>query len=197
MMRWMAIGAMALAACNAYDPDLGDRPFRCGEGEKRCPDGYSCVVYGPGMELCEAESGQGSPDGGGGDFACMDDSDLEPNNDESSAVATPIPNMSSVYALLGLAICPATDLDFFAFGVDTTGKNFRVDIATDASGGELRLDILNDTGNSIRTGEPVDGDEQLLRAEVPNMPIGTYFVQVSSESGGENNYSIDMELAGP
>ena len=196
MMRWVVIAAVALAAC--YDPDLGDRPFRCGEGEKRCPDGYTCVVYGPGMELCESDSGQGSPDGGGGgDFDCLDDSDLEPNNDDSSAVATPIPNMSSVYALVGLAICPATDLDMFAFGVDTTGKNFRVDIATDASGGELRLDILNDTGTSIRTGTAVDGDEQLIRAEIPNMPPGTYFVQVSSAAGAENNYSIDMELAGP
>ena len=32
-MRAALLAAAALAACNSYDPDLGDTPFRCGTDE--------------------------------------------------------------------------------------------------------------------------------------------------------------------
>ena len=196
LFRTAALAAALVAAgCNAYDPDLGSQPFRCSDADPRCPEGYSCVVYGPGTELCEAGGGEPGTDGGG-DFACNDD-DTEPNDSPSAAFATPIPNQADTFGLVEIAVCPAGDVDVFRLGVDVSGRNLRADVTFDSAQGDLVLEILNDNETVIRTGAPVQGDAGLLRAEVPNLPPGTYFVQVSGESQVENNYSIDVELTGP
>lgn len=188
----LIIGAIVFAACNAYDPSLGDQPFRCGEGEgdSRCPDGYECVVYGPDMELCERASG-GDGDGGGG--GNCDNDELEPNDAIASASDTRIPDQQLSISLVGLSICPFEDVDLFRFVVEQSGQNLdtRIDFSSSAP---LKLEVLNSGGTTIRTGTP---DTDGAAAMVPNMPPGTYFVQVSADAGADNNYNIDITLSGP
>ena len=187
----------AIAACNAYDPNLGNQPFRCGDGEERCPDGYRCVVFSPTQELCEEEDGGDDVDGGGGNFNCDDDSSIEPNNDLASATSTPIPTQATSFSLVTLAICPADDIDVFRFGVDINGRNLRTDISFDATQTSLILEVFNDSGTTIRTGMEVGGNAGLVRAEIPNMPPGEYFVSVKSGTGLQNNYAVEIEISGP
>ena len=181
--------AVAVAGCNAYDPSLGDQPFRCGDGEDRCPDGYECVVYGPDMELCERGSSSGGPDGG--NTNCNND-ELEPNDAIASASDTRIPEQQSSISLVGLSICPSGDVDLYRFGIDQSGQN--LDARIDFMGAALELEVLESGGTTIRTGE-ADGDG--VAVAVPNMPPGTYFIQVSAGGGDANNYNIEINVSGP
>ena len=184
------------AACNSYDPNLGNQPFRCGDVDPRCPQDYTCVNYGAGQELCESSSGGSSGTDAGLSANCNDDSDLEPNNETSSATITPIPNQALIYDRSGLAICPRSDVDVFAFSTDISDRNLRTEIAFDSTLGTLRLEVLNNTGTTIRMGTVVADQPGVIRAEVPNLPIGDFFVQVSSAQS-ENNYAISLVLTGP
>ncbi len=206
-MRALALpllAAAALAACNSYDPDLGAVPFRCGTDEPRCPLGYTCVSYSADEELCErsdsgdgddgADAGASQPDGGGA-FSCADDGELEPNNGTAEATNTFIPSLHDTYKLVSLSICPDTDTDVFLFEVDVSGKNLRADVSYQADRGQLILEVLEDGGEVIRTGAAVAGMADLVRAEVPNMPQGTYYVQVRAPADTENNYTIEIALS--
>ena len=205
-MRALALpvlaAAAALAACNSYNPDLGAVPFRCGTDEPRCPLGYTCVSYSADEELCEKTGGgeegdadAGSQPDGGGDFTCADDGELEPNNNTGEATNTLIPSQHDTYKLVSLSICPDTDTDVFRFEVDVSGKNLRADLSYQAARGQLTLEVLEDGGTVIRSAEPVSGMSDLIRAEVPNMPQGTYFVQVRAPASIENNYTIEIALS--
>ena len=207
-MRALAVplllaGAALAAACNSYDPDLGAVPFRCGTDEPRCPLGYTCVSYSADEELCEKtgddEGGGGDagsqPDAGSGEFSCADDGELEPNNAREEATNTLIPSLHDTYKLVSLSICPDTDMDVFRFEVDVSGKNLRADLSYQTARGQLILEVLEDGGTVIRTAEAVSGMADLFRAEVPNMPQGTYFVQVRAPAGIENNYTIEIALS--
>lgn len=189
----LLVAALLPPACNAYDPDLGDRPFRCGESDPRCPDGYQCVVYSADMQLCE-RAGEGPLVDAA--FDCNEDA-TEPNNSAGAAFMTPIPSMSSTFGLVDIAVCPSGDVDVFRLGSDVAGKNLRADITFNPDQGELTLEILNSSETVIRTGAALQSDAQTMRAEVPNLPAGTYYVKVGGAAGVENNYSIDVELTGP
>lgn len=205
-MRFLIVLSALLVAgavaCNPYDPSLPDVPFRCGTEEPRCPEQYVCVEHAPGQQLCERENAGNVPDaGGGGDgsssFTCNDDSEIEQNDSISDPTITPIPTLDDEYELVGLAICPDTDVDVFRFSINETGKNARAEISYNAADGELLLDVLNSTGVSIRSGSPVAGDANLLRAEVANLPAGTYYAQVRAPAGVQNNYGIYIVTTGP
>ncbi len=199
---FLAMGLAALAAgCNTYNPDLGSVPFRCGTDEPRCPLGYTCVTYSEEEALCEktggdevADAGQ-QPDGGGG-FSCADDGELEPNDSREEPTDTRIPDLHDDYKLVSLSICPDTDVDVFLFMVDISGKNLRADLSYMSARGQLVLEVLNDAGDVIKTGAAVAGMADLVRAEVPNMPQGSYYVQVRAPAGIENNYTIEILLSG-
>jgi len=195
-----ALGSLA-AGCNTYNPDLGSVPFRCGTDEPRCPLGYTCVTYSADEELCEQTSGGEAPDAGsqvdgGGGFTCADDGELEPNDNMDEPTDTLIPTQHDNYKLVSLSICPDTDVDVFLFGVDINGKNLRADLTYMSARGQLVLEVLNDGGDVIKSGAAVAGMPDLVRAEVPNMPLGTYFVQVRAPAGIENNYTIEIVLSG-
>jgi len=195
-----ALGSLA-TGCNTYDPDLGSVPFRCGTDEPRCPLGYTCVTYSADEELCERTSGGEAPDAGsqvdgGGGFTCADDGELEPNNTMEEPTDTLIPTQHDSYKLVSLSICPDTDVDVFLFKVDISGKNLRADLSYMSARGQLVLEVLNDAGDVIKSGSAVDGMPDLVRAEVPNMPLGNYFVQVRAPAGIENNYTIEIVLSG-
>ncbi len=192
-------GAAMFTGCNTYDPQLGSAPFRCGLSNPRCPEGYQCVTYSAADEICERIGGQpgdrpGTPDGGGGGpVTCNDDSMIEPNESITDPTLTSIPSVQPSVRLVSLAICPSTDQDFFHFEVTTNGTNVTAEVEYDAASGLLALDVLNNGGVSISSAQPAAGNPNILRAAIPNLPIGIYYAQVrSAESGVENNYSIEI-----
>jgi hypothetical protein len=106
---------------------------------------------------------------------------------------TRIPDQQTMFSLVGLAICPVADVDVFTFTVDVSGSSLssRIDFNSDAP---LKLEVLNSGGTVIRLGT---SDATGAAADVPNLPPGTYFVQVSADSVSENNYNIDITLSAP
>jgi hypothetical protein len=201
MFLCTAAAATAIAACNPYDPSFPAEPFRCGTDEPECPDGYVCDERSPSDKVCVLEGNGPDVDGGGeGDapFFCLDDSQIEPNDTINTATVVPIPDLGDSYQLQGLAICPDIDLDVFRFRIAVTGKNATVDVAYDASRGQLQLDILNSGGQSIREGTADPGNPDLLTAAVSNLPAGIYYAQLQPATTGiENNYGITITTTGP
>jgi hypothetical protein len=188
--------AALFAACNPYNPDLGDTPFRCGTSDPVCPDGYRCVEHSSANRPCEPDDGTELPDGGGdtdsGLSACvppLPDAELEPNENIADPYPTPIPPNTD-FDLIGAAICSDSDVDVFRFVVDVTGKNGRLEMTYNAANGVLLLDMLNSTGVSIRAGTPTGGDNNKIRADVANLAQGTYFAQVKGMPGSRNTYNI-------
>lgn len=186
---------VAVAACNPYDPDLGDVPFKCGASEPFCPEGYSCMEYSDTNRLCERD------DGGGGDvdapsstFQCANDASIEPNNEVQSAFVTPIPSMPS-YSLIGLAICPAGDKDHYRFDINVNGLNFEAQVSGVANRTPLSLKVLTNQGQLVASGASVAGTPSVVRIEVPNrLAVGTYIVQVESPDLTENNYDLTLKV---
>lgn len=190
--------------CDSYDPDLGDEPFRCGAEEPKCPEGYTCDVRSETEQICvkigtdipdRPDAGEQEPDAQS--FSCNNDLSIEPNNAITMPTITPIPNLRDDYPLAGLAICPTTDVDMFRFRIDRPGKNIRVDMELEAGHGSLLLDILNASGIAISPGTAVDGNPNLIRAEVLTVAADTYYARVKATPGVENNYSIHIITTGP
>jgi hypothetical protein len=195
----LALAVAATAACNPYDPHLGDQPFRCGSDEPRCPDGYACFEDPLGEDLCVP----GSPDDPPRDAALVDcgaDAELEPNETTADPTIVPIPGIGDTFTLAGAVICNA-DRDMFRFQVDTTGKNARIDVTYGSRLGtvDLLLDLLNSTGTSIRAGTPIGADPDTLRADFANLAAGDYYGQLRGASGTElAHYDITfLVTAGP
>jgi hypothetical protein len=72
-LPWRVVGGLLIlaASCSPYDPSLPSRPFRCGDQEPRCPDGYTCVAQASGPMVC-------SKDGEAPDAGVPDASSLAP-----------------------------------------------------------------------------------------------------------------------
>lgn len=197
----LLFGAMGLtAACNSFSPDLGASPFRCGTDNPRCPEGYSCVSYSSTEEICERDGNvldrpDGAPPGepDARDFTCANDGELEPNDTIEDPTLTGIPEQQTNLPLVGLAICPDTDQDYFEFAIENAGTDATVEISYLAERGQLQAELLNGAGSSIAVAQPVGNNVDLLRIAIPNLPAGTYYALVKSTGPGvENNYSITI-----
>lgn len=212
-MRVAFLVSILLAACNPYDPDLGDAPFRCGTSAPQCPEGYItqqdmaiCICVRPGG----GDGGTNQPDAGGGPTDCNDDSSFEPNNrhecaaGESAAVcesnggsATPtaIGAAATTTNFNDMAICPGSDKDHFRMNIPQAGTDITVTVDFEIGGGELQVDILNSTGSSIATGSQVSSGrvEAVITANI----AGTYYARVQSAGGEDNNYDVRMSIAPP
>lgn len=188
-MRTSLLLVAALAACDAYDTDLGPTPFLCGQTDPRCPIGYSCQTDAlTGDEICVGEG-----DSLSADFDCADDSAYEPNGMVAEATATSIDTMSS-FTLGGLAICPVGDKDLFAINASVQNTNIEVVVDYEVGGAVLQAALLNAGGVPIATADPVSGTRQ-LRLFAQNLPAGAYYAQVSApvmETISVNNYSIEI-----
>ncbi len=193
-------GLLATASCNTFDPELGVAPFKCGLIEPRCPDDFSCVQTNPGVELCVADDQDPNnlPDGGAppGEFVCNHDGELETNDTIQTATQTGIPE-SSMQRFVGLAICPAGDIDVFAIRVNP--GSFATVTATLETGngtGPLSVFLLNDQTGGQQVGEgmvdPTDATK--VNLEVTSVPAGNYFIRVNGNGVGENNYNIDIAV---
>lgn len=188
-----------IAACSPYDPDLGASPFLCGKEEPKCPDGYTCNGT-----ACVNGSGGGSgqvdaPKTSG--FQCDDDSATEgPSKNDSTGTAwqTPVATNKTTFPLAGLAICPAGDKDNYSVTIVTEGQNLQADITYQDDGAPLQVIILNSSGSPISSSSPNGAD--MATTKVPNLPTGTYYVQVAVAPGTtlvENNYKITFTVTGP
>ena len=183
-MRALAISLLALAACDAYDEDLGSTPFYCGPDEPACPRGYTCVDDpAHGMMVCQSDSSNPS------NFDCADDSDQEPNNGLAEAATVSL-DSASTYAVDNRAICPVGDKDTYAVML-TASADLEATIIYEAAGSELSAAILNTGGVPIQRATQVSGEARTLRAFARNLPSGVYYVQVS---GGLNNYELSVAL---
>lgn len=190
----LSAAAMGLGACNSFDPNLGNAPFRCGTDSPRCPDDYTCVTYSADEEICEPTSGGAErPDAGNADdggipgLVCNPEMGLEPNESIDDATRITVPTGDS-FRLLNLAICPSGDDDYFEFDVPTSNTDVVVEIEYMAVRGKLNLELLKGDGVSIGAGGPVSGNDNILRVAIPNIAQDTYFVHISGEPGIQNNY---------
>lgn len=196
-----ALAALAVG-CNPYEPQLGDKPFRCGMSDPACPDGYVCVQESAADSFCISadiaelpDAGPGGPDGG--ILECNGDNGLEPNENIGDPTNTPIPDFQNDLELIGMQVCPMGDVDVYLFRIDQSGKNVKAEVMYPSAAGGIELDILNSVGTSIKTGTVVGGNNDLLAAEVPNLPTGNYFAQVRGATGVRNRYDISITVSGP
>lgn len=190
----------SIAACSPYSPDLGATPFKCGNEDPKCPDGYSCDMA---TMICTNGSGSGSqvdaPKTSG--FQCDDDSPTEGQNRNDStgnAWQTPVATNKTVFPLAGLAICPAGDKDNYAVTITAEGQNLQADVVYQDDGAPLSVIILGASGAPISSSSPMGTD--MATTHVTNLPTGTYYVQVAVAPGTqlvENNYKITFTVTGP
>ena len=182
------LGALGLAGCDPYDPDLGPTPFECGGDTDTCPEGYTCNTD---VDVCEKTGTGATIDAPS--FVCEDDS-IEPNDMPNNAFITPIPTARPDYALFGLAICPSTDTDHFRFGVNQAGVNLEATVVGMSSRASLVVELLNTNGTVITTGAPVDGAPQQVKIDLSNrLAVGDYFIRVRAADDAENNYNVTIK----
>jgi hypothetical protein len=188
-MRALLFTVLSLAACDAYDTDLGPTPYLCGDTAPRCPDGYGCQTDGlTGEEICV-----GNDDSLSQDFNCADDSANEPNNALEEATATPVDASMTTFSASGQSVCPAGDRDLFAITISQMNSSIELVVDFEAGGAELQLALLNAGGVPISTGKTVS--EMKLRAAAQNLPVGTYYASISApvmETISVNNYSLSI-----
>ena len=181
---------ITMAACSAYDEDLGPSPYYCGDEEPRCPSGYTCTDDpSSGTQVC-LRSGEDI-----GNVDCADDSPHEPNNMLSEAKATPVDTMKA-FTQENLAICPAGDKDLFSLMVSVANEHVELLVTYNINGAPLRAELLNSGGIPISTATQVEGQPGTVRAFAQNLPGDKYFVRVSSASS-TNNYKFTLNVTGP
>lgn len=193
-MRSFLFLSLLAAGCSPFDPDLGGTPYKCGDVEPRCPEGYTCDMIGT-TEVCVSPSGPG-PDGPPSGFQCADDSNLEMGNGTtndtiSSAYATNVATIRKEITFAGLAICPEGDRDTYLVTTTTANQNFEV-VVEWTSGSPVSVSILNAGGTSINNG--VSTGAMTIRAYAANLPVGTYYAQVYAAANVKNNYKMTFKV---
>jgi hypothetical protein len=193
-MRTLII-VLLFAGCSSYDPKLGPSPFLCGTDEPRCPGGYTCDDTAA-PPVCLSKNGT-APDSMGNNFQCADDSNLEGatrNDDIQHAFQTPVATQRMNITFGMVAICPEGDHDTYAVQITVEKQNLEA-ISSWDSGMPVSVAILANDGHTLNAGAAMG--EKALRAYVPNLPVGTYFVQTFAAAGVKNNYSIAINVTGP
>jgi hypothetical protein len=181
------------AACNPYDPQLGDTPFRCGTDEPRCPDGYLPVQIS--TPICECRRAALLPDAGRGYFCNFDPSDTaDMRNDTPANAAILDAETNPVFTLIDRAICPLGDEDHYALNAPRVGTRIFFRVTYDRTRLSPGLDITNHEGASIMPirAEP---DPGVVTAEHTTTFAGVYVLKVISAE--EVNYSLRYEITPP
>ena len=186
--------ALLGSACGSYSPELGSAPFACGSGANgnpTCPDGYVCVTAGSATPVCS--NGGELPDAGSG--ACQNDSALEPNNTYQTAHLFNSVPMAGL-KLAGLAICPAGDVDTYAF-MTTQGQTIGAALTYDPNQAVLIVNILNSSGAVIAQSQA--NGSGMAKANLVGTAAGQTYVQVSVSPTSttittNGNYQLDITL---
>jgi hypothetical protein len=186
----LAFASSALAACSPFDPDFGGTSYKCGSVDPKCPDGYTCQQVGMDMR-CVSDDGPG-PDGGNNDgFVCAEDSfeTAGTGGNNNDTTATPFSITMPTIAIGPVSLCPAGDKDTYKVEIVNANSNLAA-TTTWESGLAVNVSILNGGGSVIVPGTP-DGDKS-NKAYGANLPVGTYYVQVSAAATVKNNYRLSV-----
>jgi len=190
-MRRPLLLILALAACNPYDPQLGDRPFLCGSDEPRCPDGYVAVD----LELDRCECRRGGTVADGGVYQCTTDPN-EPNETISSATETTV-GTNMQYMAPNAAICRVAgsdDVDVYHLMAPRAGTLITVDVAFFDDTRVPTIDLLDSGGVSVARGMPSPEPRDIVATFTAPTPA-SYFAKVSAAQ--DVNYSIRITIIEP
>lgn len=197
--------ALGLGLTGCYNPELGDKPFRCAATGKACPDDYACL-----NQICVPSGQVGKPDLGADQFkpfdgklpwskdgqifidgavvksavGCSDESS-EPNN--SAATATTLPGQGFIP---GWEICYPGDIDSYAVNANV-GQKLIFEIKFSHSKGDLDMALINPKGFVIRDARSEDSNE---RIEYNVGEAGRYVFAVWGYDDALNTYDIDFQL---
>lgn len=176
----------------APDGQLGGACFANGT----CDSGFSCE-----QDYCVE-----GPDGGSGVvpqdafvYQCNDDSMFEPNDTFATSMllaklGTTGTSESFKQVFSKMAICPATDQDYFTIQVISSVTQLDVSVTYDSpmhGGAPLFLNLYDPAGSLIGTGATSGQDK--LDVTVAN-PTGSYVFLVNSDDVGEDNYSVTVSV---
>jgi hypothetical protein len=172
----------ALAACNPYNPDLGQTPFRCGASEPMCPSGYACVAG-----LCEEDNGDGpDADVGNPDGGCQDPA--EQNDMITTATNGAVFDQLPMIMFEGLSLCPMMDVDYFHLnqpnncgGAGPACPNLDVLAEFEDLGVPPTVVIQNATGVTVAMGGTT-GTAGEIKAVLNNVAQGQYYVRVTAQA---------------
>jgi hypothetical protein len=184
---------LGLVACNPYNPDLGDVPFRCGTDEPRCPDGYVPVQVS--TPICECHRQALTADAGGDYFCNFDPSDTEAfRNDTAAHAAIVDVETNPVINIVDRAICPRGDEDHYGFNAPRVGTRILMRVSYDRTRLAPGLDITNQDGASLG---PARAEPQLgvVTAEHTTTFPGVYVLKIIAAE--ELNYSLRIEVTPP
>jgi hypothetical protein len=202
-MRIIAL-SVALAACTPYSPTLGGEPFLCGSAAPQCPDGYTCKMDSTGKMVCASQNGGATVDSAPAGFQCADDSAIEGTTHDDSVMTaynTPVTSQGRKnVSFAGLAICPATDKDFFRVDLNATTQNLEAIVTYDdpskMGAGPLKMSIDNSSGVPLQAATLVTGSPNTIRAYIANLPMNSspYYIEVEGDGTSENNYKLDINV---
>lgn len=197
-MRWSRVLLLVwIVACGDKDGQVLDD----GEIGGHCyPNGTCNVALSCAAGICIAADAAVVADAAvdtGPDAAIyFDDSDYEPNDDTSTAWITSVDSVKSL--TFPAAIYPAADKDTYSVMLTISNENLEMIITYGAGGADLQAAILNSGGIAIANATTTTTNTK--RAYTPNLPVGTYNVQVSGPIAGSlqtNNYSLSINVTGP
>lgn len=172
MLRVACVIVM-LAACHRTFVDDGELGGPC-LPDGTCADGLTCVA-----DMCRGgqsvtDAPRDTPGTPPADALCTDNS--EPNESLGTATVTTVDGVKNL-AYIALAICPATDIDVFRVSIGTANEALEAIVDYQNASSGIFMSILNSGGvaiaNATATAQP-----KRLRAYAPNLPVGTYYVQV-------------------
>ena len=193
----ISLGLAAAGGCSPYSPDLGERPFQCGETDPPCPNGYTCdttTTPPTCLEVTEGPDADHTPDGPGGPCAGVGDL-LEPNNAMNMPTQTSVADTRQFTEYVGTTICPADDVDYYFVNVPTNGLNVDATVNYAPEMGQVAVQILNMSGVMVQSGAPIGPGS--LKAALSNASQGQYYVVVRAQPGMTNNYSILIDTRRP
>lgn len=203
MRAALGLGLVTLAvACSPYSPDLPIAPFLCGASAPVCPDGFTCQPSGTQM-ICVDTAGSGSdqqPDAGSAHGNCSGNDHSEPDDSPQAAFQTTVATSRVMIDLSALEICPATDLDFYAFTITVEGQNATATLTYADGAGSAQMAVLVDNGGSGATllnGTPAAGMPNTVVAAPKNLPTGNYFVKVFGDGTNRSSYELKLAVDGP
>lgn len=188
-------GIAIVASCSPFDPNLGNQPYKCGDGDPACPDGYFCMEVTATDRRCVSANGS-EVDAMQMGFPCADDMALEGsarNDTPQTAYQTPVDSQRLDLTLAGLALCPEMDKDNYAVTISAANAQKAIELVVGWDSGQpISASILNAGGTSI--GNATARGEKEIRACVPNMPAGTYYASVFATGSTKNNYRLSIKL---
>jgi hypothetical protein len=190
-LRRLVLAAVLVAACNPYDPDLGDKPFLCGTDPPRCPDGYTAVD----LTFTRCECQRNATAGDAAVYLCDGDPN-EPNETPSKPTETKIDGLNTVYNSDKTSICPGSDVDVYKLLAPVGGTLITVDVAFDTMRQPPEVDILDRDGASLGPGHDTHAVGHVVATTTAPANSGPFYAQVKG-TGQEVNYTVRITILPP